>query len=231
MDVGTGCGAPQQSRPRLPTAFGDRRLRQVVDDQPQRRVPLGQGDDVFEMTRQDGDDVEGQLALGEQAQAVLDLLTDHPVRVRFVVDQVPDTHEPGIPAALVELRGGVVRPLQRHPSDDPGDPGPPVGDLEHVVGVLGGVGRLDDHRTIDPGRGELRLQFDLLERPVERAEVRGQPRVLDPVQIPQVLVGVDDRHHASLADAAWPRSCCARVQTSLSARASGPSSCSTRRST
>ena len=77
--------------------------------------------------------------------------------------------------------------------------------LEHGVGVEVGAGGLDEHGRPDSGAVEQRLEVGGLERPPDRVVVVRHPGLGLPVEVPEVVVGIDDhRGHGSDSDVRAP---------------------------
>jgi hypothetical protein len=115
---------------------------QVIEDHPQRGVPLGERRHVTQVPGQHGDDVERDAAALEQRQPFPHLRAEQPVWVGLVVDEVADAGEARPFAQLAEARGRLVRPVQRDPAHHSGDLGVRRRDLEHRLGVRRGIVRL-----------------------------------------------------------------------------------------
>jgi hypothetical protein len=167
----------------------------VVQDHPQRGVPLGEHRHVAQVPGQHGDDVERDAAALEQRQPFPHLRTQQPVGVGLVVDEGADAGEARPRPQPGELGGRLVRPVQRHPGHHAGDLGVRRRDFEHRLGVRGGVVRLDQDSPVHSGRGGPAPEVLEAERPVDGGVLRPlQPLVTQPFGIPQVQVRVD--HHA-----------------------------------
>ena len=161
---------------------------------------------VAEMAREDARKLEDQLPFLQQREALEHLVPEDPVRVALVVDQVPEAAELRPAQELVEP---LARPLGREevdPGDHAADPRVRGRVLEHRVGVEVGAGGLDEHRRPDSGAVEQRLEVGGLERPPDRVVVVRHPGLGLPLEVPEVVVGVDDhRGHGSDSDVRAPR--------------------------
>ena len=184
----------QRCAPALPVGAAEGRLAEVVDDDPQVGQRSGQVRRGRQMPRPRVGDVEREAAVGEPLQRPPDGGEEEEVVARVVVHEV--AHAAQARVGLLELplgHGGVV---ELHPADDAGDPRMPLRRLEHQLGVALGVLGLDEHRRGDPGRLELGVRLLRREGLVERM-VRGEPRVLAALEVPDVQVGVDYRTSSS----------------------------------
>src|SRR5215469_2821338 len=146
------------------------------------------------MARQDRDHIERETQARQHVQAVPHGRLKQPVRIGLHVNKMPDPDEPRILPPLFQGVRGLLRREQRHPSDDPGDGGPAIGDLEHQVGIGLAVGSLYEHGAVDASRRELRREFAFIEAAVQRPVVRSQPRIGHAVQVPYMLVSVYNGH-------------------------------------
>ena len=170
----------------------DRRLAQVVDHHLQVRHLLGDDRDALHMLRQGRDHVEGQPGRRQQLQPLDHLILQQPFGSASLWMRWRIPRKSGF-----FLKRSMARPATSGKSSGtqpttPTDPGVGRRLLEHVLGVGVAVGRLDQHGVRDPGRRKLRLKLRRLKRPRDRPERRHQPRIRDAIQVPEVLVGVDD---------------------------------------
>ena len=69
---------------------------------------------------------------------------------------------------------------------------------KELAGLVEARDRLDEDRAIDAGRGQLGGEILRPEPPVDRRELRRQPRVRRAGRVQQVMVGVDDRGHGGV---------------------------------
>src|SRR5947209_20249416 len=79
---------------------------------------------------------------------------------------------------------------QRHPAYHGADPGVTIGVPEHEVGIRVRVSRLHQHGGVDSRGPQLRLQLGRLKGALDGREVGGEPRVLDKLEVPEVLMRV-----------------------------------------
>ena len=118
-----GGGEPRETVPPfLRSARRDRRLAQVVEDEPEAgtgECDLGGG---VQFARRDLQ-VEGQPRVRDRVQATAHAGPQQPLRVRFVRGVVPDAHQAlasGTCAQIRELPGDMARG-EIDPPDDSGD--------------------------------------------------------------------------------------------------------------
>ena len=64
--------------------------------------------------------------------------------------------------------------------------------FKHILGVGVAVGRLNQYGVGHAGGRELRLQLGRLEGAANRAGIGCQPRIRDALQVPQMLVSIDE---------------------------------------
>ena len=113
-----------------------------------------------------------KAALLEQRERGLHLVTEQPVRVALLVDEMADRAELRLGGQLVEApaRGaGVVEPA---PGGDRTDPRRLFDELEQIIGVAIVAAALCTTPSPDTARGEQRLEVARLERPVDGARAR-----------------------------------------------------------
>jgi hypothetical protein len=82
--------------------------------------------------------------------------------------------------------------MERDVADDAEHDGSGIRDREHVLGVVVVVGRLHEHCARHAGGLELGRDVVHTEVPVEHAGLGTEPGVFGPVEVPDVLVCVDD---------------------------------------
>ena len=102
----------------------------------------------------------------------------------------------GTRAQRRDLRVYVGREID--PADDAGDELVRGRGREELARLVLARSRLHQDRAVDPVRGEQRPQVRGPERPADRRELVGHPRVRGPRGIPEVVVRVDgDHRHAA----------------------------------
>ncbi len=114
-------------------------MGQVIENHPQRRVPLGQHGHVAQVPGQHGDHVERDVPLRQQREPFPRRRAEQPVRVRLVMDEGADAGEAGPRLQPVEPGGRLIWPVEGHPGHHAGDLRVRRSDLEHRLGVRGGV--------------------------------------------------------------------------------------------
>ena len=122
----------------------ERRFAEVIDHDGQAGVAGRQRRDVVEMVRVHGRQLEQEPALLEQPQALPDRGAEDPVRVRLLVDEMPDPAELRAVLQLVQPPPRGARVVEAAPADDRRDPVDRACDFEHVVGVFVARGALDE---------------------------------------------------------------------------------------
>jgi hypothetical protein len=70
-------------------------------------------------------------------------------------------------------------------------------DFEHELAAGDGIRSPNEYRAVYSRLDQLRLKFVLRETSIQGVERGGDPWVVDLLQIPPVLIGIDDRHHSS----------------------------------
>ena len=111
----------------------------------------------------------------------------------LVVDQV--AHGPEL-RFVGQLGETLARPCgrgKRQPRRDRADPVVLCRLGEELVGVGVGAAVLDEDRARDAARVEQWRELVGLERPGDRFERGGQPALWRPLEVPQVMMCVDDR--------------------------------------
>ncbi len=110
-------------------------------------------------------------------------------------------HKAGLAGEPIKYAGRFVRPIQRDPADDAGDPIVGLRIVKKRGVFIRSVGRLDHNSTVNAGGVEMRLQIGRSEGSAERLEGRIpyiwrllHPRSLVRAVAPKVLVRVDDGH-------------------------------------
>ena len=177
----------------------DRRLREVVDDQHQARMPLREDRHELEVPPPYGHDVERDAARLEQREPLADVRPQQPLGVGLEVDRAAHAAERAMALDLLQPARRVGRPVERQPRHDGADGRLRVRDLEHVVGVRVVLGRLHHHGAIDAGGPQERRQLLELHRAVDRAEGVRQPGIRRAGRIPQMVVSID-QHRPELCD-------------------------------
>ena len=93
------------------------------------------------------------VAALQQRQPLAHLRAEQPVRVGLVVDEGADAGQTRPHPQPGELGGRLVRPVQRYPGHHAGDLRVRRRDLEHGLGVRGGVVRVHQDGPVHAGRG------------------------------------------------------------------------------
>ena len=101
-------------------------------------------------------------------------------------------HDPVVEPQAPEHVGRPVRLVERHPGHDADHLWLQVGDAQHVRRVALVVGRLHQHRAADPRPAHGRHDLGEVHRAVDGREPRVEPAVLGTLEVPDVLVRVDD---------------------------------------
>lgn len=177
--VRVSSGISQRPCPWLPPAFPDRWFAQVVDDDTQSWQPLRQQCDLVQMIWAGCRNVEAQVPLGKHGQAFQHILTQQPVRLVLLVDEMTDPHQTGAVLTAIQRSLGFFGASQQNPADDACHPRPAVGDLEHVLGVGDRVRRLNEHRPVDPAGIEVGFEVGFGERAVDGSKIRTEPWILN----------------------------------------------------
>jgi hypothetical protein len=94
---------------------------------------------------------------------------------------------------LVETLPRLLGRGERQPRRDGADPVVLCSVGEELVGIGVGAGALDEDRARDVARVEQWRELLGLERPGDRTERAGQPGLWRPLEVPQVMVCVDDQ--------------------------------------
>ena len=193
MDVGVLGRGPQVRLPGVVVAAHDGRLGEVVDDDGQVRTGARQRRHVPQVQGVDGHDLVDEAALLEDLEPVDDGRADQPVRVGLLVVEMADALELRIgQVALVEdARRRAWSSRGTQPTTAPIHSCAAAW-REHRVGVLERVGRLHQDGALDAGRTQLGLQLGGREGAVDGPVVRHQPGVRDLLEVPEVLVAIDD---------------------------------------
>ena len=150
----------------------DRRLRQVVDDEPETGHLPGHDQRRRQLARAD-EEVVGQAGRLDRGQPAPHVRAEEPVRVGLVVDLVADPDEPlpARPAAQRVERSADAPIGQVDPSDHAADERDGRCGREELAGLFQAADRLDEDRPIDAGRGELRREVLGAETPIDRREL------------------------------------------------------------
>ncbi len=147
--------------------------------------------DAVQVLRQHADHVESQPARGEKFDAAVDIVPQQPARIGVVVVEHTDAAQRGKMCVEVERECGLLRSIERHPTDDPDHRVLLRRDAEHVDGVVVGVCGLHENGAGDTGRGDLGRDILRAEVTVERPGLGRDPGVTALGQHPQVLMRVD----------------------------------------
>ena len=105
--------------------------------------------------------VEGQAGLGDGVQAAPHVSAQQPLRVRFVLDVMPDAHQV-LAARASAQRRQPLRDVGRGevgPADHPGDEAMARGQLEQVPRLADVGPHLDHDRGLHLVRGEFRQEM------------------------------------------------------------------------
>ena len=150
------------SRPVVHPVGAERRLAEVVDHDRQPGERRGKLGHVAEMAREDARQLEDQLPLLEQREALEHVVAEDPVRIGLVVDEVADAAQLR-PAQRARRGARASRSAESRSTQAITAPIHGVRGcvLEHRVGVGVGAGGLDEHGRRRPRRG--------------RAAARGRP--------------------------------------------------------
>ena len=184
--------AAQISLPRAHLRAAQGRLAQVVDHDRHVREASRKLGDVAEVTRIDAGQLQDESALIHERKTLEHLAPEDPVGIRLVMDEVADSAQLRL---VCELRESLSRSLGRaqiEPGDDTADPLVLPRLREHRVGVGVGARRLHEHRLRHARTREQRLEIGRLERAMDDGVLGRHPGQLLPVEIPEVLMCVDD---------------------------------------
>ena len=144
------------------------------------------------MARVDAHELQYEVAVLEQRDALEHILSEDPVRIVLFVDQMTDPAKLGASCEPIEACARALGVREVDPGGDSADPRVGVRLLEHRVGVGVGACGLDEDRAVDPAGIEQRTEVVRLERSRD-GSVRGtHPGHRLALEIPEVLVAVDD---------------------------------------
>ena len=192
MDVGARGGSAKGRRPGTQLAAAERRLAEMVDHDGQLRERTRELGHVAEVPRVDAGKLEDHAGPLEQRKALEHGVLQDPVRIVLIVDQVAEAAQTGPAAQLAEALCGALGRAEVDPADHGADPGVALGLLQHRVGVRVGVGRLHQHGPRHAGPDELRRELLRLERPADAGMSVPHPRQRFALEIPEVVVCIDD---------------------------------------
>ena len=114
------------------------------------------------------------------------------MRVGLVVDEMADAPQLRLPRELAESLARTLGRAQVDPGDHAADPRVRGRVLEHRIGVGVGAGGLHEHRPRHAGPREQRLEVVRLERAPDDGVLGRHPGQGFPLEIPEVLMRVDD---------------------------------------
>ncbi len=148
-----------------------------------------------QVLREHPDHVEGHARVFEQPEAGVDVGAQEPVRVGPVVDEVANAAEQRPLEELAQPLAGDIGFVQRNVADHPRDKGIAVSHLEHEISVVVVVRGLHEYAAGHSGRREFGQHLVHADGAIQHARVGAEPGVLGPVEVPDVLVRVDDVIH------------------------------------
>ena len=179
--------------------------------------------------------VVDESGLADRPDPAADVVTQQPLRVGLVVDLVADPDETIAAGTRAEAgdRVGDAGIGQVDPPDDPPDERCRGCRGQELAGLVEARAGLDEDGRVDAGGGQRRCEVGRRERPSDGCELVGEPRVVRPGGVPDVVVGVDDHRCGTGASAAMRPSARSSSQRSAGmgwARRAGYSSrCATER--
>ena len=163
----------------------------MVDHQRQMRMTLGEIRHDPQQVLGLGAHVEGQVAVGEHRQHVVDSRVDEQVGIGIAVNEMAHTDDRGVrPPIESALCGRRVE--EWHPPDHACNAGVGRSELEHQLGVVDVIGGLDENDGDDACSVQFLVDVADIKSPVELGCL-GEPRVVNPCRVPNVNVAVD--HH------------------------------------